>query len=706
MKQVFIKKGDAILREVPAPTVSNNEILVQVYYSCISTGTEIAGLKNTSAPLYKKALGNPQNIKKVFEMIKSKGLSRTIGKVKSKVENENSTGYSASGIVLEIGKNIKNIKPGDRVACAGAGIANHAEFIAVPENLTVKIPEGLSIKSASTVTLGSIALQSIRRCNPKLGEFVTVIGLGILGQLTVQMLKSSGCRVIGIDLNQNRINKALTFGLDVGLNPEKADTLEEVIRNTNGYGADSVIITATSKSSLVVNQAMKMCRKKGRIVIVGDVNLNLKRDEFYKKELDLLISTSYGPGRYDERYELKGCDYPYAYVRWTEKRNMQEYLNLLSEKKIDAESIIERIYPVEEASKAYGELAQSNERPLVVLLEYSKDSVPQRKIITAEYKIKHDRINVGIIGAGGFTQAVHLLNLKKLDNIYSIYAICCKTGSNAERVARQYNTAHATTDYKEILRDDSIDMVIISTRHNLHAQIAIDAAKAGKAIFVEKPMALDEEELNSLVGILKETKVPFMIGFNRRFSPFTLKIKEVVRGRINPMIINYRMNAGFIPKEHWVHTVEGGGRNIGEACHIYDLFNYFVESEVSSINVFSINPKTEQFGFNDNFVAAIKYIDGSVCNLIYTALGSKEIPKEQMEIYIDGKIIYLNDYKELTFFGTNEKGIKIKIQDKGQYNELIKFGESIKNSDGYPIPLWQLTQATEISFEVEKQISF
>ena len=402
MKQVFIKKGNAILREVPAPIVADNEILVQVYYSCISAGTEIAGLKNTSASLYKKALGNPQNIKKVLGMIKNKGLNKTIRKVRSKVENESPTGYSASGIVLEIGQNIKNIKPGDRVACAGAGIANHAEFIAVPENLTVKIPEKLSIKSASTVTLGSIALQGVRRCNPKLGEFVVVIGLGILGQLAVQMLKSSGCRVIGIDLNQNRIKKALLFGLDIGLNPDKVDVVEEIIRNTNGYEADSVIITAASKSSLVVNQAMEMCRKKGRIVIVGDVNLNLKRDEFYKKELDLLISTSYGPGRYDERYELKGYDYPYAYVRWTENRNMQEYLSLLTENKIDIESIIERIYPVEEATRAYEELKTGEHKPLIVLLEYNKDSVSQRKVVISKSTIKRNRINVSIIGASRF----------------------------------------------------------------------------------------------------------------------------------------------------------------------------------------------------------------------------------------------------------------------------------------------------------------
>jgi len=490
----------------------------------------------------------------------------------------------------------------------------------------------------------------------------------------------------------------------MGLNPEKVDIVEEIIRYTNGYGTDSVIITAASKSSLVINQAVGMCRKKARIVVVGDIPLDIERKHFYEKELDLLISTSYGPGRYDEKYELRGCDYPYAYVRWTENRNMQEYLNLLSEKKINAESIIERIYPIEEASKAYEELTQSNGRPLIVLLEYNKDSIPQRKIITAKYKIKHDRINVGIIGAGGFTRAVHLPNLEKLSNIYSIYAVCCKTGSNAERIARQYNAAYAATEYKEILNDNEIDMVLISTRHNLHAQIVIDAAKSGEAIFVEKPMALNEGELNNIAAVLKKTKVPFMVGFNRRFSLFALKIKDVVSNRINPMIINYRMNAGFIPREHWVHTEEGGGRNIGEACHIYDLFNYFTESEVSSVNAFSINPKTEQFGSNDNFVATIKYKDGSVCNLIYTAMGTKDYPKEQMKIYFDGKIIFLNDYEEMKIYGVKGRGLGLRHQDKGHLNEIQKFAESINNGSGYPIPLRQLIQATEISFEVEKQI--
>ncbi len=313
-------------------------------------------------------------------------------------------------------------------------------------------------------------------------------------------------------------------------------------------------------------------------------------------------------------------------------------------------------------------------------------------------------LNVAIIGAGNIAKAMHLPNFQKLDSFYNIYSVADKIGSNAKSVGEEYGTSYVTTDYKEVLKDKDVDMVCISTRHDLHAQIAINAAKAGKAVFVEKPMAMNKEEMERLVEVLEQTKIPFMVGFNRRFSPYAKKIKEIVDNRINPMIINYRMNAGFISKEHWVQTKEGGGRNIGEACHIYDLFNFFTESEVKSISAFSINPKTEQYLKNDNFVATIKYKDGSVCNLIYTALGTKEVPKEQMEMYIDGKIIQLNDYKKLEIFGMKEKGIKTKSQQKGHYEELYEFAKSIKEKDGYPIPLWQLIQATEISFEVEKKI--
>lgn len=705
MKQVFNKKGEIILGEVPAPVAGDDEILVQVYYSCISSGTEISVLKNQGKSLIKKALEKPENIKKVLDMIRERGIADSVAKIRNKIDAKTQTGYSASGVVLEAGKNVCGFKPGDFVACAGAGIANHAEFISVPSNLTVRLPEGLSLKIASTVALGAIALQGVRRCSPEIGSYVVVIGLGILGQITSQLLKASGCRVMGIDINENRINKAISLGLYKGVSAKSSDIVKEVIQNTNGFGADAVIITAASGSDLLINQSVEMCRRKGKVVIVGDVAINIKREEFYKRELDVLISTSYGPGRYDDNYEVKGFEYPYAYVRWTEKRNMDEYLKLISENKLDIEALIEATFPIESAKEAY-EYIKSDKRPLIVILEYNPESKPVDKI-SFEYKadIKDEKINVGIIGAGSFTQDVHLPNLGKLKDIFNIYAICSKVGGEAESLARQYKAYIATTDYNRILNDEKIKLVLVSTRHNLHAKIAIDSLKAGKAVFVEKPMALNVRELLELKEIIEKTKIPYMVGFNRRFSPYSAKIKEIIKNRTNPLIINYRMNAGYIPKEHWVHNEEGGGRNIGEACHIYDLFNFFTDSEFYCVSAHSITPLSGQYLINDNFSATIKYKNGSICNLIYTSMGSKAAPKEQMDVYFDGKNLYLNDFKELYLYDARIKLLDKGIQDKGHLNELKSFGEYLKGSyESGVIPLWQLIQATEISFEVEKQI--
>jgi predicted dehydrogenase/threonine dehydrogenase-like Zn-dependent dehydrogenase len=705
MKQVFIRKGKVVVEEVPSPVVSEDEILVEIYCSCISAGTEVANIRASGRPLIKKVMEKPQDAGRVIKSIREDGLISTVGKVVNRIEARHSTGYSASGIVIEAGSNIKDFKKGDRVACAGIGIANHAEFIVAPENLTVKVPKTLSFKEASTVALGSIALQGVRRCSPKIGESVVVIGLGIIGQLSVQLLKSSGCYVIGTDIDKKRIARAARTGLDKGFDAKNTNIVEEVIRSTNGYGADSVIITASSRDSIVINQAIEMSRKKGKVVIVGNVNMAIDRENFYEKELDLLISTSYGPGRYDERYEKKGFDYPYSYIRWTENRNMQEYLNLLSEGKIDAGILIDGTYNIENAPAAYESLNRPGSRPLIIILEYKKDKKPKSKIIIKDYRPGHGKINVGIIGAGGFIRGVHLPNLKKMDNIFKINAICSRTGSNADSLARQYKAKYSATGYRLLLDDKDIDLIIIGTRHNLHSKIALEAVNAGKAVFMEKPMALSSKELLNLVKALEKKKTPFIVGFNRRFSPLVEKIKSYTDSRINPMIINYRVNAGYIPRESWVHNEEGGGRNIGEACHFYDLFNFFTNSIVKSINAVSIDPVTKQYGYDDNFVATIKYEDGSVCNLVYTALGTDNAPKELMEIYFDNKVIVLDDYKKLNFFGVRGKNIDGRVQNKGHFEELLKFGNSLKDKDaGQLIPLWQMVQATEISFEVERKL--
>jgi len=417
MKQVLIKKGRASIEEVPAPNVSPNTILVKVHYSCISSGTEVSGLSSSGESLLKKAINQPQKITKVFDHVKKQGIAKTIDKVKDKVDQPTATGYSAAGEVIEVGENIKNMQVGDKVACAGAGIANHAEYIEVPKNLFVKIPSNVNLDQASTVALGSIAMQGVRRADVRLGEYVAVIGLGILGQITVQLLKANGCHVIGTDLSDRRIKKALSLGLDEGVNAQDEELIKKVILFSNGYGVDSVIITAATDSHKPLSQAFQICRKKGKVVLVGVVGMEINREDMYKKETDFLISTSYGPGRYDEKYEKKSIDYPYAYVRWTESRNMEEYLNLIAEKKIQIKPLIEKTYKIEDVSKAYEEIQSSKEKPIISLLEYAshkKNKLSKKIEIKAKSIKKEGQINLALIGAGEFAKSVHLPNIKKL----------------------------------------------------------------------------------------------------------------------------------------------------------------------------------------------------------------------------------------------------------------------------------------------------
>ena len=706
MKQVIIKQGKATLEEVPVPQVEKGTVLVKVNHSCISIGTEMSGVKTSAMPLWKRALQQPENVKKVVQMATTQGLSKTRSLVSSKLESGNPTGYSATGVVLEVGADIDDLQPGDRVACAGAQCAHHAQIIRVPRNLTVPVPENLEFPEASTVTLGAIALQGVRRATPTLGETFVVLGLGILGQLAAQMLKANGCRVIGIDLDKERIQAAKELGIDSGIHPAEENDIEQVVRLTDGIGADGVIITAATSSDEVVSTAFNMCRKKGRVVLVGDVGLHLNRADFYQKELDFFISTSYGPGRYDHIYEEQGLDYPVAYVRWTENRNMAEYLRLIAENKLNVKSLIAKTYPLEQVPQAYEALKDSSTKPLMVLLSYPQDTEIKRTIpnpqATAAGK---DKIRIAIIGAGGFAKGMHLPNLQELTEHYHIQAIVSRTGHNANATAKQFKANYASTDYEQVLNDKEVDAVLIATRHNLHAEMTLQALKAGKNVLVEKPLAINQDELQKIIAFYEnaEATAPILLtGFNRRFSPYARRIKEITQNRSNPMILNYRMNAGYIPLVHWVHTEEGGGRNIGEACHIYDLFTYFTDSKVDKVTAHTITPKTNHYSPHDNFVATMHFEDGSVATLTYTALGTNKYPKEQMEVYVDGKVLVMNDYKSLNIVGAATKGIQSKAMDKGQKQELEMFAKAIKQGGDWAIPLWQQVQAMEIAFEVGK----
>lgn len=710
MKQVLLRRGKAVVEEVPVPKTEPGCVLVRVDHSCISTGTELSSIRMSETSLWKRALKQPDNVKKVLQMVATSGLSRTHSLVKGKLDAGSATGYSAAGTVIEVGEGVHHLQPGDRVACAGAQCAHHAEFICVPSNLSVLLPESLDFPLASTITLGAIAMQGVRRASPTLGECFVVVGLGILGQITVQLLKANGCRVIGIDLDQQRIQLAESLGMDLGLIPEHGNPIEHIIRLTDGIGADGVIVTAATPSNEVMSTAFNICRKKGRVVLVGDVGLDLNRSDFYQKEIDFFISSSYGPGRYDTRYEEEGLDYPVAYVRWTENRNMGEYLRLLAEKRLNIAPLIAATYPISEAGNAYEQLKEGSDKPLIVLLGYPQDE-HQAIVRTISNPLAkrspEKRVRLALVGAGGFAKGMHLPNIAKLTNRFHLQAIVSRTGHNASATAKQFAANYASTDYQEVLNDPEVDAVILATRHCLHAEMTLQALKAGKHVLVEKPLALTAASLREITSFYEENpnhSSILLTGFNRRFSPIMQKIQHIISQRSNPMILNYRMNAGYIPLDHWVHGEEGGGRNRGEACHIYDLFTFLTNSLVLSVSTHSIKPATGYYTGEDNFITTLSFADGSIATLTYTALGSKEYPKEQLEIFVDGKVIAMHDYKHFNVTGAKIKGIRHVAVEKGQMEELVAFGEAIQDHGVWPIPLWQQIQATQISLDVEAQL--
>ncbi|HUF79547.1 MAG TPA: bi-domain-containing oxidoreductase, partial [Burkholderiales bacterium] len=709
MKQVLIKGGRIDVSEVPPPCAGRGMILVRTEYSCVSPGTELAGLRSSAEPLYKRAWRQPDKVMQVLRMALDRGVADTADRVSSQLGSAIPIGYSACGIVLEVGAEVNGFIPGDRVACAGAGYANHAEIIAVPVNLAVKLPAGLDPMTASSVTLGAIALQSLRRASPQIGEIFLVVGLGLLGQLVAQLLKRNGITVIGADPDRERADLALRRGMDHAIDAAAPDFPDAVLRLTGGFGADGAIVSAASRSDAPVNEAIKACRKKGRVVILGDVGMRLERAELYRKELDLLISTSYGPGRHDPEYEEKGNDYPLPYVRWTENRNMEAYLGLLASGAISLEGFHGDPVDVDGAEDAYARLASGADRCLMTFIRYpGRHEARQSTIVLRSPAVERGRVRVGLIGTGSFASTVHLPNLARLRDRYEIRGICGATGAKARTVAERFAAAFVTSRHRDILEDPEIDLVIIATRHDTHACLALEALQAGKAVFVEKPLAIRTEELDELESHIRRSPRPALLltGFNRRFSPALSRIAEALSRRSTPLIVNYRMNAGFIPPEHWVHGDQGGGRNIGEACHIYDLFNFLTGSRWRGVDAAAAAPASRQWHSNENFVATVSYEDGSVCTLTYAAQGASGYPKERMEIFFDGKVISLDDYRSaaLVSDGRERRLWSAASADKGHFAELEALAECLKRGAASPISLEHQIAATRISFAVEDRI--
>ena len=703
MLQAIIKKGRVLAEEVPSPLLSEGEVLVAVSYSCISAGTELKSVGNSGTSLLVRAMKQPENLKKVIDLAKAQGVAKAFSKVQQKVKYGAPTGYSNSGIVIAVGSGVKNFHLGDKVAAAGAGIANHAEYVVVPQNLVMKVPEGLDLRLASTVTLGGIALQGVRRADLRMGEYGVVIGAGILGLLTVQFLKSSGVRTIVSDINEDRLKIAKELGADMVINPAATDLVKTVADFTGGYGADGIIFTAATTSSEPLSDAFKACKKKGQVILVGVSGMEIKRADIYQKELDFKISTSYGPGRYDRQYEDLGNDYPYAYVRWTENRNMTEYLRLLSEGKVKLDLLINKVYPIEQAEEAYASL-QSPEKPIIVLLSYETktENKPGSKVMVNSEYSKKGPLNVALVGAGSFATAMHLPNMERMKDKYALYAVVNRTGHKGKSVATHFNAKYATSNIEDVLTDTEVDLVFITTQHKDHAALVLQSLQAGKHVFVEKPLATTQEDLDKIVAFYEdngqEIKPILLTGFNRRFSKYAREINEYTKERINPLFISYRINAGFKASNDGIH--DHGGRVVGEVCHFIDLISYLAGSSIATVSVEKLSPSNDQIRKEDNVAIVLKYKDGSVGNLQYFATGNKGYQKENLEVHFDGKTIIMDDFKKLTGYGVSPKELLGKIPEKGQYEELLHMHESITKGE-WAIDLESMIQTTQATFLIQ-----
>lgn len=679
MKQLIqsFKTGELGLFEVPAPVCSENGALVQTTVSLVSAGTEKMLVDFAKKSLLAKAKDRPDLVKQVIGKMKKEGVKNTLEKVFTKLDSPIPLGYSSAGRVIELGANMSGLNIGDRVACGGAGYANHSEINYVPKNLMVKIPDGVDDVDASFVTVGAIALQGVRQTEPKLGERVAVMGLGLLGQLTVQLLKANGCKVIGSDVDPDKIALAKKLGADETCHA--SELIQKVNEFSNGHGVDAVIIAASTSSNQPVIDAAEISRMRGRVVFLGMVGMDIPRNDYYKKEIDLRLSMAYGPGRYDPEYEEKGNDYPYDLVRWTEQRNFEAFLGLIDEGKITPKEILTHEFDFDDAMSAYDLLeGKVKEKYLGIVLKYKRDiNLEDEKIIKRTSKIvSSDKVNVGLIGAGNFTKSVILPNMQKVGG-YDLVGLCTATGVSAQGTGKKYNFKYMTTDSSEIFKNDEINSVFVTTQHDKHASAVIESIKSGKHCFVEKPLCIYEEELEAIKEAYNgETIV--QVGFNRRFSPMIESIKKSINGQVS---VNYRVNAGVIPKDVWIQDrTIGGGRIIGEVCHFIDTCSYLIGSDVVSVYASTVSKDDQSIPDEDNVNITLNYANGSTATIAYYAYGDTTMPKEYIEVFGNGVSMSMTDFRELVIY-SNSKAKKTKSanQDKGFLAEFKAFKESVKS---------------------------
>ncbi len=686
------------LLDVPIPTVDAGHLLVRNYFSLVSAGTEGTKVKTARSSLIQKARKKPDQVKQVLDSVKTEGISATYQKVMNKLDFPAPLGYSCAGVVLEVGPDVNGFKVGDRVACGGT-TALHGEVVRVPKNLCVAVPQGAAMEAAAFTTVGAIAMQGMRQADVRLGETVAVIGLGLIGQITVQLLNAAGIRVIGIDIDPVAVALAEKSGALFAIQRNDAGLEQRILRASNGYGVDAVIITAGTSSLDPVELAGSLCRKKGKVVVVGAVPTGFSRPNYYKKELELRMSSSYGPGRYDDNYEEKGLDYPIGYVRWTENRNMQAFVELAASGRLKLDILRTHTFKFENARDAYELIMNKSEPFLGILLAYDRDKKFEKSITFARHQPgKAGAVKAGFVGAGSFAQKALLPNVA---GKAAMIAVATSTGNNASNIAKKYGFKEAHTDAGAVLTHSDINTVFIATRHNTHAEYVLQALQSAKNIFVEKPLSLQEEDLKKIKKVYDKNPVHLMVGFNRRFAPLIQKLRSYF-DKDTPKSVLYRVNVGHIPAGHWTQNPEvGGGRIIGEACHFVDLCMYLAGSRPVSVQAVAL-PATAPTV--DTVSVNMAFKNGSVASLSYVATGNKGLEKEYLEVHGSGVSAVLHDFKQLDIFANGKKTFK-STQDKGHKQEVAAFLDAVEKGKHPPIAFDEIYFSSLIPFKILESIN-
>ena len=705
MKQILqnYRTGELRVADVPAPVARRGRVLVRTACSLVSAGTERMTVELGRRSLLGKAWERPDLVRQVLRKAKQEGLQSTLQAVRAKLEAANALGYSAAGVVVEVGEDVTEFRAGDRVSCAGAGFASHAELLSVPKNLCVRLPDGVDFEAGAFGTLGAVALQGVRLAEPTLGEACVVIGLGLLGQLTAQLLKANGCRVFGVDLDAAKVELARRLGADDGC-VSGGDAQRKIMEWARGRGADAVLITAATSSDQPVELAGEVSRLKGRVVAVGLVGLNVPRKLYYERELTLKVSMSYGPGRYDPEYEERGHDYPFAYVRWTEGRNIEAFLDFVAAGRVQTGPLVTHRFPIEEGERAYQLLSGETSEPyLGIVLGYDTGRELARGVenrARTGARAGAGRVRVGLVGAGSYAQKFLLPNFRQAGAEF--VSVATASGVTARAVGEKYGFARYVSGAGEVLTDPEVNLVVIATRHDSHAELARRALAAGRHVFVEKPLALNDEELDAVLEAASHSEGRLAVGFNRRFSPLARAAQEFFAGRRAPLSILYRVNAGRVPRGHWIQDPrEGGGRIRGEVCHFVDLMQFLVGAPPARVYAEPVAGRDARLTDEDSVFITLRFADGSNGSIAYLAEGDRGLPKERVEIFGGGKSFVLDDFRRAAAYRDGrERATRLRVQDKGQSAEVRAVCAVVRDGAPAPIGLQELAATTRATFRM------